>query len=383
MKELIKELYGKFFFIIFKLFPLKNKVVFCSFWGENCSDNPKYISEELLKEKSNIKQVWIIRKNTKIEKNSNIKYVNWGSLSMIYELATAKVWVDNHTKPVWISKRKNQFYIETWHGGLGMKKIEADLGKNLKPKSKKQIMHNSYMADLFISNSNFLTQIYKRAFWYKGEILECGFPKNDIFFAEKEKLDNVKNKVYKFFNIPDNNSIVLYAPTYRKDFSLDYYDIQFNKLIKTLNEKFHKDFICMVRLHPRMKNMFENMHINNEQVIDGSKYNDIQELIIASEVFITDYSSGIFDFALQFKPGFIYAKDIKKYKNERGLYFELETLPFPLSTTNKELEENIEKFDYEKYKQKLYKYFNLKEVGLKEKGNASKKVVEIILQYIS
>ena len=43
MKELIKELYGKFFFIIFKLFPLKNKVVFCSFWGENCSDNPKYI----------------------------------------------------------------------------------------------------------------------------------------------------------------------------------------------------------------------------------------------------------------------------------------------------------------------------------------------------
>ena len=58
-------------------------------------------------------------------------------------------------------------------------------------------------------------------------------------------------------------------------------------------------------------------------------------------------------------------------------------MPFPLSTTNKELEENIEKFDYEKYKQKLYKYFNLKEVGLKEKGNASKKVVEIILQYIS
>lgn len=192
MKELIKNIYGKIFFSLFKILPLQDKVVFSSYWGKNYNDNPKYISDELLKRNKNIKQVWLNNSEKKFKVDSNIKVVKWGSIGMIYELATAKVWVDNHTKPVWVSKRKSQLYIETWHGGLGMKKIEADMGENLTPEAKKQIMHNSEMADLFISNSDFLTKIYKRAFWYKGPILECGFPRNDIFFYPKNELQDIK-----------------------------------------------------------------------------------------------------------------------------------------------------------------------------------------------
>lgn len=100
---------------------------------------------------------------------------------MIYEMATAKIWVDSHTKPIWIKKRKKQLYIETWHGGLGMKKIEGDAGERFTNNIIKNIKHNSNIANLFISNSTHLTNIYKRAFWYEGPILELGFPKNDIF----------------------------------------------------------------------------------------------------------------------------------------------------------------------------------------------------------
>ena len=381
MKEIIKEIYAILLFSLFRILPLQNKVVFSSYWGKNCADNPKYISDKLLETNSKIKQVWIVRnKNNML--NPKIKTVKWGSIKMIYELSTAKVWVDNHTKPQWIKKRRNQLYIQTWHGGLGMKKIEADLGAKLEKKSQKQIMYNSKIADLFISNSTFLTNIYKRAFWYKGPILECGFPKNDIFFESDKNLQNIKDKVYKELKIPNNKKIVLYAPTYRKDEQINCYNIDYKKLIHTLKEKFKEEFICIVRLHPRMSEISNQLDIFCNDIIDGSKYNDMQELIIASNVFITDYSSGIFDFALMYKPAFIYASDIEQYENERGLYFDLNVLPFSVSKNNEELERNIKNFEYSEYKKKLINYFKLEDVGLKEKGQASEKIVKIIEKFM-
>lgn len=381
MKALIKKIYGKILFTLFKIFPLQDKVVFSSYWGKNYDDNPKYISDELLKNNKNIKQVWLNNSEKKLNTNTNIKVVKWGSISMIYELATAKVWVDNHTKPVWVSKRKNQLYIETWHGGLGMKKIEADMGKNLTSEARKQIMHNSEMADLFISNSDFLTKIYKRAFWYKGPILECGFPRNDIFFYPKNELQDIKEKVYRELNINKNNNVVLYAPTFRKYENLNVYDIDFERLMNALNKKFSENFTVLIRLHPRIRHLSKNITSFNDNIIDASYYDDMQELIIASDVFITDYSSGIFDFALMERPGFLYAKDIQEYEKERGLYFDLNTLPFPLAKNNEQLEKNILDFDENIYKENLMDYFD--SVGLKEKGTAKGKITKIILDYIN
>ena len=381
MKELIKNIYGKIFFSLFKILPLQDKVVFSSYWGKNYNDNPKYISDELLKRNKNIKQVWLNNSEKKFKVDSNIKVVKWGSIGMIYELATAKVWVDNHTKPVWVSKRKSQLYIETWHGGLGMKKIEADMGENLTPEAKKQIMHNSEMADLFISNSDFLTKIYKRAFWYKGPILECGFPRNDIFFYPKNELQDIKENVYREVNIQENNKVVLYAPTFRKDENLDVYDIDFKRLMRVLNKKFSENFTVLIRLHPRVRHLSKKMTSFNGNIIDVSYYDDMQKLIIASDIFITDYSSGIFDFALMKRPGFLYAKDIEEYEQERGLYFDLNTLPFPLATCNEQLEKNILEFNENEYKENLTDYFN--SVGLKEKGIAKEKITEIIMDYIN
>lgn len=381
MKELIKYIYGSFFFFLFRFFPLQEKVVFSSYWGKKYDGNPKYISDELIKINGNIKQVWLNNSGKKFDMNPKIKDVKWGSIRMIYEMSTAKVWVDNHTKPCWIKKRKNQLYIETWHGGLGMKKVEFDMDENLSKEASKQIMHNSKIADLFISNSDFLTKIYRRAFCYKGPILECGFPRNDIFFDSKEKFYEIQKKVFKAFAIGEDKKIVLYAPTFREDENLNVYNIDFERLIKALKIKFKKDFIVLMRLHPRIKHLSKNIVGLNENVINASDYYDMQELIIASDIFITDYSSGIFDFALMYKPGFLYANDIEEYKKERGLYFELDSLPFPLAINNDQLEKNILEFNYSKYKIELKKYFD--SMGLKEYGKAKEKIVSIIIDYIN
>jgi CDP-glycerol:poly(glycerophosphate) glycerophosphotransferase len=380
MKEKIKNLYATILFYLFRIFPLQNKIVFSCFYGENYEGNPKYISDYLLKKRKDIKQVWVNHTKNKFELDKSIEVVKWGSIKMIYELATAKVWIDTHNKPLWIKKRKKQFYLETWHGGLGMKKIEGDAEDKYTPTIVKSIKHNSKMADLFISNSRHLTNIYKRAFWYDGPILEVGFPKNDIFYAPKEKLENIRNKVLNQLNIPLNKKVVLYAPTFRNTQRLDVYDVDFKKLKENLEKKFQKEFVVLFRLHPRIRHLSKEFSKLYNGIIDASYYDNMQELIIATDVFITDYSSGIFDFASLRRPGFLYAKDIKEYEGERGLYFDLHNMPFPLAQNNDELEENILNFDNDKYIKNLEEFFI--KMGLKDNANSVEKIAKVLEEYI-
>ena len=378
MKELIKKIYGRIFFTIFRIFPLQNKVVFVSYWGLDYGDNPKYISDGLLKKDNKIKQVWLNNSNREFSNvPKEIEVVKWGGLKMIYHLATAKVWVDSHTKPVWVKKRKKQFYIETWHGGLGMKKIESDMGENLPKSTERQIKHNSKLTDVLISNCTFLTNIYKRAFWYNGEILECGYPKNDILFSSKEKLKEIKNKVQKALNIDKDSKIILYAPTFRDNQSVDVYDIDFERLIRAAEKRYNNNFVVLVRLHPRMRDLSENLKYT-DKIINATYYESMQELIIASDIFITDYSSGIFDFEIMRKPGFLYCKDLDAYEKQRGLYYDIRTLPFPFAANNDELEKNIINFDEKAYKEAVE--INLKDFfGVKEKGTATETIVDLII----
>ena len=88
--------------------------------------------------------------------------------------------------------------------------------------------NDSNMADLLISNSTHLTNIYRDAFWYSGEILECGYPKNDVFFDRN--LD-VAQKVRDYFGINVNSKIVLYAPTHRSRQDLASYNIDYERVL--------------------------------------------------------------------------------------------------------------------------------------------------------
>lgn len=377
MKMLIKKIYTRFWFYLFWLFPLQDKVVFSSFSGKRYGDNPKYISDELLSLHPNIKQVWLYKE--KFEMNEKIMQAKWGSILMIYHLATSKVWVDSHTKPEWVIKRKKQFFIETWHGGLGMKKIEGDAQEKLEKDIVKRTKHNSLLTDLLISNSDWLTSIYKRAFWYNGKILECGYPKNDILFQNQKHLE-IRRKVQNYYNLNENTSILLYAPTFR-DQNNQNYGISLEQIEEMLNKEEKENWIVAYRLHPLMEKNDTLGKENNKKIINMTKYPDIQELIIASGILITDYSSCIFDFAMLKKPGFIFANDLEKYEQERGLYFDLRTLPFPFSKTTEELITNILSFQKETYLKELEKYFE--KMGLKENGNATSTIVQIIADKIN
>ena len=115
----------------------------------------------------------------------------------------------------------------------------------------------------------------------------------------------------------------------------------------------------------------------SKQMVDVSQRPDMNEIIAAVDVFLTDYSSAIFEANMIGIPGFIYADDLEEYIADRGnLFFDMYKLPFPVALNNDELMEQIERFDEEEYRQKTEQF--LKENGIFEDGKASKRVVRLI-----
>ncbi len=362
-------------------FPIENdKIVFRTFNGSyNC--NPKYIAEEILKQKLPYKLFWIVNKN--ILKfiddfdRDNIKLIMDGTAEDTFHSSTAKIIIDNERRTNYIKrkifKRPGQIYIQTFHGSLGIKKTGVD--RNDGNKNALLIARaDSEQIDYLISNSKYETDFLKRMFWGYGQILKYGHPRNDVFFKNG---DEIKNKIYKYFNISKDKKIVMYAPTLREDKNFDNYNLDFKKTVEALNKRFNENFVALIRFHPLLiQNKNKLFMTKNTDIIDATDYSDMQELLVATDVLITDYSSSIYDFVLSRKPGFIFATDAEKYDNKRGFYYPLSSTPFLVANNNDEMVKNIENFDENKYKNKV-EYF-LKEKGCIEDGKASKRVVDLI-----
>lgn len=362
--------------LVMRIFPIKkNKIVCCNMKGKRYGDNPKYIVDEIIRQKLDYEIIWLMKDEFDADLPQEVRKGKYNFFSIIYHLATAKFWIDSNTKQYGLLKRKNQYYIQTWHGSYGLKKIFGDLSDKMNFFDKKNLNHNSKIEDLLISNSKATTEIYRRAFWYQGEILECGSPRNDIFYEDKEIY--IK-KIKDFFRLKDVK-IVLYAPTYRSDYSTTEMHLNFERLLQALNRKFDSEWVILVRLHPYNMVDAEKFIHYTDRILNATDYNVMQELLVASDILISDYSSCIFDFVTGGKTCFLYATDVEKYKDERDFYFDIQKLPFPLAESNDELEHNILTFDAKQYQIKLKQLFE--QVGLCDNGNACKQVVEWIVRH--
>ena len=347
--------------------------MFINFEGKGYGDSCKYIAEELLK-KENIDLVWSVK--TKYDDMpKNIRQVKYFSFKWIYEMVTAKCWVNNSRFPCFVRKRQNQYYIQVWHGGLALKKIEFD-ANYLPKKYVINMLNDNKMIDLMISNSGFCTNMYRKSFKYNGQILEIGTPRNDSLINDEK---NLKSKALLNLNYNEKDKYLLYAPTFRENYDNNPYDINFLKLKNLLEEKYKCSWKILIKLHPNVKSS-EIKFNYDEGIIDVSDYSDIQELICLSDLLITDYSSTMFEAMIINKPVVLYANDIENYNRERGTYFTFDELPFFLTKNNDELLKIINKLDlleftkdYSKFKERL---------KLKEMGLASKKVSEKIIKYL-
>lgn len=364
-------------------FPVKpQKVVFINYHGKGYGDSLKYICNVLLsQEEQNLDIVWIVRKEltTQIEsipKGIRIAYYN--SFSGIYEMSTAKVWVANCRKLFCAFKKKNQYYIQTWHACMTLKLVEGDAFDKLDRRYRYCAIRDTRYCDLMISNSDVCTKMYRRAFWYKGEILECGCPRNDILVNPPRGLrESLRNHL----GIKADEAVVMYAPTFRATKGIDPYIHSFSVLDESLERMIREVYTqfasikYLVRLHPNMSE--NNFFIKESDVIDASAYPDMQELMLIADIVITDYSSTSIEFSMQRRPVFLYMPDIELYQKERGLFFQTSELPYSVAVNLEDLARNIREFNWNDYLTRLDDF--LSRNGVQEYGTASRAVADRII----
>lgn len=373
-----RSLKGIFFHVIplciLRIFPVnKRKVLITSYEGKGFGDNGKYIAMTLHKLVPSIRIYWV----TDLE-DMFPEYViplKKHSVKLLYHTATSKVWIDNSRKLSYIIKRKPQIYIQTWHGGIALKQVEKDAEAHLDADYVRSAQKDSAMVNLMVSNSRFCTDMYRRAFWYDGEIIECGSPRVDILFScDSDQKKQIKEKL----GFQSDDHIVLYAPTFRKDKGTECYRMDFKRILEALARDGAR-WKFAVRLHPNIADQAGFLQYDAD-IINATNYPDMYELMAVSDILITDYSSVMFEAGFVKKPVFLFATDIEDYKQDRNFYFDLEQLPFPLATTNEDLLKQIECFSQSEYEMSV-KAFN-QSLGLKETGHASEILAERILQVI-
>ncbi len=331
MKQTLRKLASSAVWTLCRLLPVKRKkVVFCSFGGKGFGDNPKAIALALLETAPELDLVWLTR-DPQISLPEGIRPCRFGTARAVYELSTAKVWVDNSRSGAKY-KKKSQKYLQTWHG-YALKTIEAG-AKNLPAAYVEQGKRDSGMIDLLLSNSRFMTELFRRDFWYDGQIGEYGSPRNDVFFRPVTCQETVRAA----FGLPAEQKLLLYAPTFRDNEDVSCYELDARKALAACRERFGGQWSALLRLHPNIARQSETLFdCDGRELINASYYADMQELMLTADVLVTDYSSSMFDFALSGKPCVRFALDLEQYKRDRDFYYALEELPFPLAQSNEEL----------------------------------------------
>lgn len=354
--------------------PVKDQIMFLTFQGDYTC-NPKYIAEQLIREGCSYRMIWDVK--TAIPTSDyplQLQFVRHNSYEFFKELAASKVIIENTNivERLYAYKKKDQYLIQTWHGSLGIKRLDGDVvmgfsWKRLAKRCQKNV-------DLLLSNSDFETEVFRTAYWGDVPSVMVGHARNDILFCRDEKeIAKVRKKVFKYLQLPQDTKLFLYAPTHRDDVDENYEALNYRIIKEALEERFGGTWQIVIRLHNRLKKESQ-MWLNNlpTYVSDATFYEDMQELLLCTDAGLTDYSSWIFDYVLSGKPAFIIELGLEDYENSRGFYYPIETTPFPIAKNSKELAKRIKEFDAEKYAKDKETF--LKARGCMEDGHAAERI---------
>ena len=382
----IGKSFGNIFSLIIRCFTRvhKGRMMCWAYTFKQYSCNPRYLTEYLLENNPEFEIFWVFKGNVDTSGvDKRIKCVRYKSLRYFLLVNTAEFFITNaRTDPyrIYWHKRKGQKYVMLWHGGVALKRIEKDAESQLSYSYLKKAKIDSKVCDLMVSGCRFQTSLLKEKFWYDGEILEKGIPRNDVFF-DKARHPEMRERICRKYGISSDSRIVLYAPTFRRDKSIEPYRINWSRVVPELRKIYGTEKVSiLLRLHPNLIGKADaSSLVNDESVIDVTRYHDMQELLCVSDLLITDYSSSMFDITMVKKPCMLYATDIEKYN--RGYYFDFAELPFPLARNEEELIGNIRTFDSAAYEEAVESFFE-KHIGLCEDGNASKAIAGWLTRHI-
>ncbi|MBR3929054.1 MAG: CDP-glycerol glycerophosphotransferase family protein [Clostridia bacterium] len=377
IKKMSVSLAARMLLTPMRLLPIrKRRVLFVSFRGKQYSCNPRAISECLVKKAGDRLEIaWAFHDAEKFRflEKEGVKVLSDSSFEFIKYALTSRVIVTNGYYKPHLPRRRGQYFIRTWHGGGAYKRVGK--AQNLPFWDRMFIKMQQQGANLYLSSSKAFTEMTIRdAFGYKGEILECGMPRNDRLV--KGDFEDAKKRVYECLSIPSDVRVALYAPTYRDNKDNDGAYPDFDRMKNALEKRFGGKWMIAYRGH--------HVYYQNAvsaKILNASDYMDMQDLLLASDALFTDYSSSIWDMSLMMKPVFLFCTDLESYKSERDFFTDIKTWPFPLSENDEELEKAVLSFDENKMRIDYRKHHEA--LGSFESGNASEIAAERILKICS
>jgi CDP-glycerol glycerophosphotransferase (TagB/SpsB family) len=323
-----------------RLFPLRSRVVLATAHAPRLGGNLVAIADDLAARRPQIPVVTLAHRPG-VGGRGRIAAA-WQAVVAGYYLATSRVFiVDDYFFPIYVVRpRAGTTIVQTWHACGAFKKVgysvlDKSFGLDEALASRVRI-HSNYDVCLVASQS--AAPAYAEAFRQPLERFrsDLGIPRTDVFFGE-EHLARTRAAVRERYGLTHGRRVILYAPTFRGDSVTDARatdDLDLKELQAVLGD----DHVLLVRLHPFIRSRTTIGPELAGFAIDVSDHPDINELMLVSDVLVTDYSSAIFEFALLGRPMVFFAPDYEANERERGFYFDYRTgVPGPIFETTEAL----------------------------------------------
>ena len=261
--------------------------------------------------------------------------------------------------------------VQLWHAPGASKKF----GGSVDLESREILKKISENTDYLIVTSKNIIGYYSEAFQMpKDKIKALGLPRMDYYF-ENHDLDKLKQDFCKKYDISPDKKIILYAPTFRDE---EKYNNVFDYLdLGKFNRELGSEYALALRLHPKIKNFYKEDISSDGQYIDVSDFGSEQELMLISDVLITDYSSIMIEYSVLDKPTVFFTYDLDYYlANERGFYYDFKkTVPGPIVRSSDELIDVIKNNRFDKSKISEFVKSQFDEID----GHSSERVVDYLL----
>ncbi len=381
---LLKKLIVRTLLLPLRVFPVKrDRLMLNNGLSHNYSDNPKAVAEWLLREHpGGFEILFAVDEPEKYRflEERGIRPVKFHSLAYFYYAMTASVYLTNNGGYSYLPSRKGQLVIETWHGGGAYKKCGIWAYRNERA-GRAALKLAARNVDLFLSTSVYTSDVFSESFLLPREIFwEIGMPRNDCLIRRDASAgDRVRGRL----GLGGGERLALFAPTFRRPGNDRIegaiaipYGIDPARVCAALQRRFGGAWRFAVRLHPGIR---RSAVAPAEGVLDVSGYEDMQELLCAADVLITDFSSAMWDFMLTGRPCFLFAEDLDDYVRTTQVYVPVSQWPFSKARGNAELEENILAFDAERYARDCARHYE--ELGGCETGRAAELVGKRIWEH--
>lgn len=367
LKHVPDPLYGGWMRLCHRLYGVDgNKVFFSSYDGLLYNDNPRAVAEALHALAPDAKILFRLSAKGMAAPDipDYVVKIPRNGFAMMREMATSRVIVTNAGMMRWMKKFPDQYYVQTWHGDRGFKKVRLDLEPN-----NPNFLNESRRIDLAVSGSRFGSDVYRNGFAVKGEILEVGYPRNDLLIANPPE---VAQRVRRALGIAGDVRVLMYAPTFRTETSgsLQNATLSLEKVREALETATGERWICITRGH------IDSRGIRSDAQMDVSAWPEATELLLIADLLITDYSSIGGDFMLLNRPVIYFQPDAGDYNAERGMYFDPDQSPLIVAHTEEALLDMLSRpIDGPGNCKAVLDFF-----GANETGRASQAVAEKIVE---